>query len=150
MMMNAYSFGVAAAQLRDIHHGLVQACNPMLSDIPVGADLRIDDPELARLGHLRQAAVRVRGVLLPVATKVLHRKRRQLIPIPDNVLIEHYLDATGARRLRDRSQDKRRAAEVAVHVLRAFRDDLFGCKDEPAALSAVTADAGYPRSAAPP
>jgi Family of unknown function (DUF6308) len=59
-----------------------------------------------------------------VATKVLHRKRRNLIPMLDNVAIEYYLQAMAQEHLRAASQDKRRAPSVAMTAVRAFREDL--------------------------
>jgi len=76
-------------------------------------------------------------------TKVLFRKRRGLIPILDNVLIGYYLDATGARSLLTRTQDKHHAADVAVHVLRAFREDLVDTHERLAEMSASAHRAGY-------
>lgn len=143
MMVNAY-MGTGADQLRGIHRGLVAACEPVLAQVPVAADLRFFDPDLSIIRQLLHAAVSVRGVLLPVATKVLFRKRRRLIPILDNVVIGYYLDATGARNLLDRTQDKRHAADVAVHVLTAFREDLLGCYEQLAEISATATQAGYP------
>jgi len=145
MMVNAY-MGTGAEQLRAMHRGLVAACEPILAQIPVEADLRIFDPDLSIVRQLLDAAVSVRGVLLPVATKVLFRKRRQLIPMLDSVVIGYYLDATGSRNLLDRTQDKRHAADVAVHVLQAFREDLVGCYEQLAELSDLATRAGCPVS----
>ncbi|MFI5259079.1 MAG: DUF6308 family protein [Candidatus Limnocylindrales bacterium] len=145
VMVNAY-MGTGADQLRGIHLGLVAECEPVLAQIPVGADLRSFDPDFSIIRQLLHAAVSVRGVLLPVATKVLFRKRRQLIPMLDNVVIGYYLDATGSRNLLDRTQDKRHAADVAVHVLKAFREDLVGCYAQLADMSAAATRAGHPIS----
>jgi hypothetical protein len=92
--------------------------------IPVDADLRTFDPELASVRALFDAACAVRGVLMPVATKVLFRKRRGLIPMLDNVVLFAYLDALGRKALKGQSQDGRKAGGVGVFVLKAFRRDL--------------------------
>lgn len=73
---------------------------------------------------LLHAAIAVPQVLVPVATKVLFRKRRSLIPMLDNVVLAYYFDAFDQPRLLGRSQDKHHAANVAITVLRAFRNDL--------------------------
>jgi Family of unknown function (DUF6308) len=65
-------------------------------------------------------AIQVRHVLVPIATKVLHRNRRSLVPILDCVVVSPYLPEGpfGA------FEDKRRAASAALPALAAFREDL--------------------------
>lgn len=144
--MNAFSFGMGASKLRAIHRGLASACDPLLETVPVDADLRSFDPSLKGLRDLLAAAVAVPGVLLPVATKVLFRKRRDLIPMLDNVVIEYYLRTMGALELLAKTQDKRRAPDVGIGVLKAFREDLIACYQQLSDVSHTVAAAGYPTS----
>ncbi len=62
-------------------------------------------------------------MLVPVATKVLHRKRRQLIPMLDSVLIDYYL-STGVKASRAALEDGKRAGSAVMPVVRRFREDL--------------------------
>lgn len=130
------AFSAHAAAIRRSHRGLVDACDPLLSTTPEDADLLTFDPSLKTVETLLHASMQVPGVLIPVATKVLHRKRPNLIPILDNVVLAHYLD-TLPQKLPTASQDKRRGAAVAVHVLSRFRDDL---REAQPAIQAVRHD----------
>jgi len=75
--VNAYAFRGGASNLRKIHVGLASACDPLLPSIPVDSDLRTFFGQTA-VRELLHSAVQVHQVLLPVATKVLFRKRREL------------------------------------------------------------------------
>jgi hypothetical protein len=57
----------------------------------VKADLLTFDPDLEEFRELINAAVQARQVLVPVATKVLHRKRRGFIPMLDTVVMGHFV-----------------------------------------------------------
>jgi len=118
------SFINSATKIQAVHRGIAEACEPILATIPEDADLLTFDPSFTRLEELLHAAVQVRWVLVPVATKVLHRKRRFLIPMLDSVMIRHYLAPPEFAALRPKTEDKRRAAHVAVTVLERFRQDL--------------------------
>ncbi len=122
--VNAF-YSANAAAIRRAHRGLATACNPLLPAIPEDGDLLTFDPALTTVEGLLEAAIQVPGVLIPVATKVLHRKRPHLIPILDNVVLAHYLGTT-PQRLPAATQDKQRAAGAAVRVLDQFRGDLRG------------------------
>ena len=118
-------FNTNAMTIRTVHRGLATACDPILPTIPRYADLLTSEPPFPGVAALLDAAVSVPKVLIPVATKVLHRKRPYLIPILDNVVLVHYLG-----RLLPATQDKTRAAGIAVEVLRRFRDDLVAVRAE--------------------
>jgi hypothetical protein len=143
VMVNAYG-GAGANRLHGVYEGLVKSVEPMLAQIPADADLRDYDPGSPQLRELFEAAVSIKGVLVPVATKVLHRKRRRLIPMLDNVVLAHYLKVGGPDKLPWRTQDKARAAQVAVEVLSLFREDLIACYEPLSALSSMAAEAGRP------
>jgi hypothetical protein len=113
------SFINDAAKVRTVQRGMAKACDPSLAEIPEEADLRSFDLDAVR--SLLHEAVQVRHVLVASATKVLHRKRRALIPMLDSVVIRHYLPTTSLAAL----EDSRRAAEAAVPALVAFRQDLM-------------------------
>jgi hypothetical protein len=116
------SFVTDAARVRRIHRGLAAACDGLLAGIP--RDAHLLDTDVAAVEGLLAAACEVPGVLVPVATKVLHRKRPHLIPMLDNVMLAHYFVSLGRPERVGRSQNKRRAALVARIALEAFRTDL--------------------------
>lgn len=118
------SFINNAAAVRKIQRGLSAKCEPILRSIAVECDLLSEVAPLDLISDLFEAAVSVPDVLIPKATKILHRKRRFLIPMLDNVVLFFYLDALGESTRKARTQDKRAAASVAMDVLRYFRQDL--------------------------
>jgi hypothetical protein len=130
--------GANAATIRDVHRGLAAACDPLLPSISRNADLLAIDPSFADVAALLRAAVAVPRVLIPVATKVLHRKRPALIPMLDNVILAHYLG-----RLPPATQDKSRAVGVAVEVLKMFRVDLDVVRSEVEAVVDDLTAAGF-------
>jgi hypothetical protein len=95
---------------------------------------------------LLDAAVQVKGVLIPVATKVLHRKRRQLIPMLDGVILRYLLDTEEHRPLVARLEDGRTAAAVAMVALDRFHADLIATSAELERLCGTLAGAGFPLS----
>jgi hypothetical protein len=95
------------------------------------------DAEMKSVEELLHAACQVPGVLVPVATKVLHRKRPNLVPMLDNVVLGHYFAFLKRPELVGRSQDKPRAASAAMVALAAFRDDLV---DSSAQLNQIAAE----------
>lgn len=116
------SFLNSAARIRAVHRDLAAACNELLAAIPGDADLRTYPmDEVVALLH---AACQVKWVLVPVAAKVLHRKRRGLVPMLDTVVSDYYLDALQRTDLRSAREDGSRAAEAARVPLNAFRRDL--------------------------
>jgi Family of unknown function (DUF6308) len=122
--VNAFATA-SAARIRQVHQGLQGRVEPLLAQIPTNVDLvSADEAALAGVRRLLEAAVQVSWVLVPVACKVLHRKRPRLIPMLDNVVLGHYQHALGEPWLAAASQDKRRAAAAGMRVLVAFRDDL--------------------------
>lgn len=135
------SFVNDAAKVRVVQRGMAEQCDPLLREIPVGADLAEFD--LAALRDLLHAAVQVRNVLVPVATKVLHRKRRALIPMLDSVVLRYYLpDAPAAP-----FEDKRRAADATVPALAAFRTDLRDHRGSLDDMCGALRQEGYPVTA---
>ncbi len=113
-----------ADRIRFVHRALVERCNPLLPAIPVDADLMTYDPDLTNLRRLIHAAVQTPGVKVAVATKVLYRKRRNYIPMIDSYFIKHYGRLLSRPDWYEMSQFPATAAEVAVEVTRAFREDL--------------------------
>jgi hypothetical protein len=119
------SFVNTADKVRNVHEGLRMRCESRLQAIPEDADLTSYDPDFAEVEDLLHRACQHKGVLLAVATKVLHRKRPNLIPMLDSVVINAYCDAAGRSTLKSRSQEGAHAASVGAFVLRAFRSDLL-------------------------
>jgi hypothetical protein len=139
------SYVTRADQVRTIHRGLAEACDPLLARIPFEANLLSFDSGLEQFRALLHAAVQVRGVLTAVATKVLHRKRRNFIPMLDNVVLKYYLTAAGHSAWLDtKAQNGKTAAGAAVKVAEMFRNDLRETLPEIEALCASLAKAGSP------
>lgn len=131
-----------AAKVYRVHQGMRAACEPILPSIPEDADLLDLDRWRDPLQRLLHAAVQVPGVLIPVATKVLHRKRRFLIPMLDNVVLQHYFSRPELQSLLAASQSKAKAATAAMQALDLFRDDL-AAHDQIASLRDTLSDQGY-------
>jgi hypothetical protein len=141
------SFINTAAKVRAVHRGMAEACDPLLPEVPVDADIRTFDLDGTIATELFDGACRVRGVLMPVATKVLHRKRPGWIPMLDNVILFAYLDVIGRPGMKGRSQEGDKAAEVGVFVMNAFRKDLQAVEDEIDAVREVLETDGTPLTA---
>jgi hypothetical protein len=119
------SFVRNAEQVRRIHRGMATYCDDLLATIPQESVLLTYSRSTRdALRNLLHAAVQASGVLIPVATKVLHRKRPSLIPMLDNVILTHYLNDHGRQDLLPALQDKCRAADVAMTVLDFFLEHL--------------------------
>lgn len=141
------SFINNATAVRSIHRELASRCDHLLSKIPVDASLGSSESVIADFERLLHAAVQAPNVLVPKATKVLHRKRRSLVPMLDNVVLEFYLDAFGETQRKSQTQNKRSAATVATDVLRRFRDDLVAAERPVLQLQSKLKAAGYSLSA---
>jgi hypothetical protein len=95
------------------------------------------------LRQLLHAAIQTQGVLIPVGTKVLHRKRRSLIPMLDTVVIRHYLARPEYKALLPGIESKAKAADVAMEALRLFRNDLLEATSEIVTLQQQLVAAGF-------
>lgn len=140
--LSVNSFLNSATRIRSVHRGLAGACQRQLADIPVDADLKTFP--LDELVDLLHAACQVPYVLVPVATKVLHRKRRHLVPMLDTVVSDYYLEGLGRGDLRASTQDKKRAAAAARIPLEAFTMDLDAAWEQLTDLRGHLNSAGFP------
>ena len=111
-------------RIRSVYHGLAEKCDFILVMIPEDGHLLSGDVDDDLIRQLFEAACSVKGVLMPVATKVLHRKRRHLIPMLDNVVLGHYVGDAGVAR----AQNKGMAPHVGMEALANFRADLHACQ----------------------
>jgi hypothetical protein len=102
--------------------GMALRCDPILDLI--ARDSSLLETDTSAVENLIGAACSVPGVLVPVATKVLHRKRLAVVPMLDNVLLRYYFGELGRPELIGRSQDKIKAAAVARIALDEFKADL--------------------------
>ncbi len=102
-----------AVKVRTVHRGMAEACDPLLEAIPETAELQSFET-IDPLHDLFAAAMTSKYVLLATATKVLHRKRRALIPVLDSVVMGHYLQAPDEKELLQRSWENRAAAAEAA------------------------------------
>jgi hypothetical protein len=132
------SFVSDAGRVRDVHRGMARACNALLRDIPPDADLASFDHDLSVARRMFDAACAPRGMLLAVATKVLHRKRPRYIPMLDSVIIGAYAHALGKPAVKGlASSDKLRAGSAGTLVMESFRSDLAAAVGVLAALHQV-------------
>ncbi len=136
-------YNANAKTVRRIHRGMAERCDVLLREIPEYADLLIDDNAVKQLEVLLHEAVQVLGVLVPVATKVLHRKRRNLIPMLDNVMIAHYLRAPSPNNLPAPTQNRKTAASMGMRALAEFRDDLRAVSNDIRELQQALSREGY-------
>jgi hypothetical protein len=140
------SFVNRADLVRSVHRGMAAACDPLLARIPEDANLR--SFELRQLQELLHAAVQTRGVLIAVATKVLHRKRRSLIPMLDAVVLKYYATVTEQPKLLAYAvENKSKAAEAATVLLKTFRDDLIATTEPIEELRSELRSSGFDISA---
>lgn len=137
------SFVNSAVLVRRVHRGLASRCDVLLAKIPVDADLMSYDGELTEYQRLIHAAVQAPQVLVAVATKVLHRKRRNFVVMIDSVFTKHYAKAMKHPEWIEKSQIKASAAEVAVEVMKAFREDLRFAYTRVIGLRESLANRGY-------
>jgi len=137
------SFVNSAVKVHLVHRGMATSCEPILSTIPEDADLIDLDLWREPLRELLHAAVQVRWVLIPVATKVLHRKRRSLIPMLDSIVLRHYLNGPEHKAILPGTENKAKAADVAMEALRLFRDDLLQAQGAIEALQKELALVGF-------
>jgi hypothetical protein len=137
------SFVNSAAMVHTVHRGLATRCDSILAKIPVDADLMSFDDQLTEYRGLIHAAVQAPQVLVAVATKVLHRKRRNYILMIDSVFIKFYATAMKRADWVEKSQFKASAAEVAVEIMKAFREDLRHAYTRLIALRSSLAKMGF-------
>jgi hypothetical protein len=139
------SFVSNANAVRDVHRGLARYCDPILRDIPVDADLATYDPDLSTARQLFDAACAPRGVLLAVATKVLHRKRPGYVPMLDSVIIAAYADATGKPNYKGLAAgNKEKAGSAGTYVMAFFRQDLMAVRGDLAPIHDKLRSIGAP------
>ena len=141
------SFVNSAAKVHRVHQGMAAGCNPLLPSIPLDADLLELERWQQPLRNLLHAAVQAPWVLIPVATKVLFRKRRGLIPMLDSVVIRHYLDNPEHKKLLPGTENKAKAADVAMVALQRLRADLVAAQGRIEGLCESLDGEGYTLSA---
>jgi Family of unknown function (DUF6308) len=133
-----------AKKVRQVHEGLASLCDPLLPSIPEDANLLDIEKWHKPLRDLLDAAVRTPGVLVATATKVLHRKRRFLIPMLDSVVLRHYLAGNPASlRACIESDYKSKAADGAMDAVVAFHRDLVAAQTEIESIRQSLAHQGY-------
>jgi hypothetical protein len=133
-----------AKKVRQVHEGLASRCDPLLPSIPEDANLLDFDKWRNPLRDLLDAAVQAPGVLIATATKVLHRKRRFLIPMLDSVVLRHYLATNPASfRACVESDYKSRAADGAMDAVVVFHGDLVAAQPEIESIRQSLAQDGY-------
>src|SRR5262245_37466688 len=111
---NKYLLGMTLAdKIRNLCREMNHRCSAHLAHSPDAADLLSFDPAFSSFEQLLRAATSIRGVGNAVATKILHRKRRNFIPMLDSVHVKHDVSP-------DETDDIRRALTAIGRI----RDDL--------------------------
>jgi Family of unknown function (DUF6308) len=133
-----------AKRVRQVHEGMASRCDPLLPSISEDANLADLDMWHQPLRDLLHEAVQAPKVLIATATKVLHRKRRFLIPMLDSVVLRHYLAAKPASyRACVESDYRSKAAEGAMDAVRGFLGDLLAAQTEIQAIRESLDTEGY-------
>ncbi len=140
--VNAFIGGGGANRLRTIHRGMSRECDHLLAVI--GTDQRLDETDdIQPIVDVIAAACSVKSVLSAVASKILHRKRRNAIPMLDSVMVEHCCSTSDARCLAasDVSDTTRKAASTSV--IGVVRNDLQSTRTTLEELQAGVAEMGW-------
>jgi hypothetical protein len=141
--INAFIGGASAATLRTIHLDMVKLCTSPLNVLAVDTDLA-EVVDLAAVVDLIVAATEARGAQSAVATKILHRKRRHLVPILDSVVVGYYCEDRMARTLAESYAPLAARRSALTSVLATIRADLRAVTGELAQLRDEVAGAGWP------
>lgn len=112
-----------------------QAMADWLATLPT--DLRLDDADESLLDELATLSLRWRGLGLSLASKVLHRKRPELLPLIDRHVLDRYRLLLPGKRA-DRP-------EVLRALLEALGADLRRNAEPLAQICNHIRDAGLPR-----
>ncbi len=110
-----------------------------LSEVP--ADIALTDPEIPweKLGRLFDVFCGIKYAKEAVTTKVLHKKRPDLIPILDSVTCKHLHDCAGNPVPRGASR-----GVYLVEYMKRFREQLLGCLPQITDLCGLAASLGMP------
>jgi hypothetical protein len=121
-----------------------EATNALLERIPADAQLQ-SFGNLDLVHELFAAAMTTKFVLLATATKVLHRKRTELIPIMDSVVVGHYVrdDATEKALLQRSWENRTAAADIGRLTVERLREDLIDEFDAVDALRQRLGNEGF-------
>jgi hypothetical protein len=94
--VNAFIGGAGAKRLRTVHIGMSTQCDPLLPAIAVNDRLK-DADDTQPIIDVIAASCTVDSVLSAVGSKILHRKRRDAIPMLDSVMVEHCCERRDVR-----------------------------------------------------
>ena len=108
-----------------------------LAHIPPNASLLSEAAPWDELEDLLRVALATRHVGLAVATKILHKKRPELIPMIDSVVGGYYRDVYSDVTERGLGEVKR-----AIRMIRHFREELQRCRTDLEKLSAIAKERG--------
>jgi hypothetical protein len=139
--MNAFAGGASVAKMRVIQQGMAASCEGMLARFAVDSELVAMD-DVSPVVDIIVAATDVRGALSAVATKVLHRKRRQLFPIIDSVLARCYCSKRDADRLAESYVSESTRRSILTNVLSAIQADVRAAGAELYGLTGELASRG--------
>jgi hypothetical protein len=141
--INAFIGNASATRLRNAHRGMATNCNSLLARLPTSADIA-HTANLTPIVDIIAAACPIKTVLSAVASKVLHRKRRALIPVVDSVMAEHCCSKQLASVLAASDVPTPKLKDALRGFLDVVQTDVYQTQTDLLALQAAIATAGWP------
>jgi len=131
--LNAF-VGTGVEAMRTVQGGMAEVCNQVLTSFPVNDDLK-GRGDFSDLVEIILASTYVRFALSARVTKILHRKRRELVPILDTVMVKQYCSDKEARVLADSYASQAHVRGALHSVVGAVQADIVACWNELVSLS---------------
>jgi len=136
VMMNSWLMAVGGRSIYRARERVGRALEHIPSDVSL-----LDGDEAIpwqKIGALFSEFETISGAKLAVATKILHKKRPELIPMLDTQVRLYY-----ERAFPDRDW-RLSLGSLAVALLRSFRDDLVAARQQVSVLRDELVPAGFP------
>jgi len=141
--INAFIGNASATRIRKVHRGMATHCNSLLALLPTSEDIA-HTTDLTPIVDIVAAACPIKTVLSAVASKVLHRKRRALIPVIDSVMAEHCCSQQLANVLAASDVPVPKLKGALRTFLEVVQKDIYQTQTDLLALQAAIATAGWP------
>jgi hypothetical protein len=117
-----------AEKIRSIYNGR-KAVETALTAIPADADLLADNFDWEAVENVINAFCSIKGAMESVTTKILHKKRPNLIPIMDTVLGKHYHINFG-QTVFPKYQKGKTSGKVVVAYMQQMQEEMRNCEKE--------------------
>lgn len=140
--INAFIGNASATRIRKVHRGMATQCDSILSAIDLSWDIANID-SVGPIVDIIAAACPVESVLSAVASKVLHRKRRALVPVIDSVMAEHCCSKRVANVLADSNVPTKKLKSALQSFLDVVQADVRGSQSDLSALQGAIANTGW-------